>query len=209
MKPKKWTAEESGPAGPDPVKFLENLMKQRKLRSVDLAADLGISKSLLSDILAYRRALSREVIRKLAARFEVQQEHFNKPYNLVPPRKIDKPAGRSTGQPQKDPTPKTQNDPPPKKGPRDTAILQLLQRRTGMPTIARMKNGSSITIWNIMWAYLMGAGHAYITTNVKPTIEGEKADVFFTSDIEELIDPATGNSLAPDPSDPRPSPPPQ
>jgi hypothetical protein len=67
-----------------------------------------------------------------------------------------------------------------------------------------MKNGSSITIWNIMWAYLMGAGHAYITTNVKPTIEGEKADVFFTSDIEELIDPATGNSLARSVPRPRP-----
>jgi len=162
----------------------------------------------MSNILCYQRALSKEVIRKLAARFEVDQERFNKPYDLVPQRKTPKLAYR-TGQPQKDPPQKTQNDPPPKKGPRDTATLELLQRRTGVPTIARMKNGNSITIWNIMWAYLMGAGYAYITTNVKPKIEGEKADVFFTSDIEELIDPATGNSLAPDPSDPRPSPPPQ
>jgi hypothetical protein len=89
-----------------------------------------------------------------------------------------------------------QKDPPPKKGPKDTAILELLQRRTGIPTIARMKNGSLITIWNTMPSYFMGAEYAFITTNVKPTIAGEKADVFFTSDIAELIDPATGDSIA-------------
>jgi len=197
MKRKQWTAEEGGPAGHDPVQLLETLMKQRKLRSVDLAAELGISQSLLSDILCYRRAFSKEVIRKLAARFEVDQERFNRPYNLVPQRKIDKPAGRSTGQPQKDPTSKTQNDPPPKKGPRDKAILDLIQSRTGIPTIARMKDGSSITIWNIIWSYFMGAGYADITINVKPTIEGEKIAICTTADIAELIDPATGNSLAP------------
>jgi len=190
MKRKQWTPEGSEPTGPDPVKLLENLMKQRKLRAVDLAADLGISKSLLSDILAYRRALSKNVIRKLAARFEVDQELFNRPYTLTTPQqKIDKPAGR-TGQPQK--------GPPPKKGPRDTAILELLQRRTGMATIAKMKNGSSIMIWNIMYSYdFIGAGYAHIMTNVTPSIKGEKTDVCSTSDIVKLIDPVTGNSIYP------------
>jgi hypothetical protein len=46
----------------------------------------------------------------------------------------------------------------------------------------------------------MGAGYADITINVKPTIEGEKIAICTTSDIAELIDPATGNSLSPDPS---------
>ena len=104
----------SSPPNLDPVKLLESLMKQKRLRSVDLAAQLGISKSHMSNILCYQRALSKEVIRKLAARFEVDQERFNRPYNLVPQRKTGKPA-RRPGQPQ--------NDPPPKKGPRDTAIL--------------------------------------------------------------------------------------
>ncbi len=49
-----------------------------------------------------------------------------------------------------------------------------------------------------MWYYFMGASYAYVTTNVKPNIEGEKADIFFTSDIEELIDPATGDRIEPD-----------
>ena len=161
MKRKQWTAVGSEPTGPDPVKLLENLMKQRKLRAVDPAA-----------------------------RFEVDQELFNRPYTLTTPQqKIDKPAGR-TGQPQK--------GPPPKKGPRDTAILELLQRRTGMATIAKMKNGSSIMIWNIMYSYdFIGAGYAHIMTNVTPSIKGEKTDVCSTSDIVKLIDPVTGNSIYP------------
>jgi len=163
----------------------------------------------MSNILCYQRALSKEVIRNLAVRFEVDQERFNRPYNLVPQRKIDKPAARSTGQPQKDPPPKT------KKGPKDTAILELLQRRTGIPTVARMKDGSSITIWNIKWSYFMAAAYADLTINVKPTIEGAKVAICTSADIEELIDPATGHTIAPDPPDPpdpsggRPSPPTQ
>jgi plasmid maintenance system antidote protein VapI len=215
MKPKKWTAEDSSPPGPDPVKLLENLMKQQRLRAVDLAAQLGISKSHMSNILCYQRALSKEVIRKLAARFQVEQERFNRPYNLATQPKMAKPEDR-TNQPYKDLPPKTQKDPPPKtkKGPRDTAILELLQRRTGIPTTARMKNGSLITIWNIMPSYFMGAQYAFITTNVKPTIAGEKPDVCFTSDITELIDPATGSSLGSDSPPPAPTapdrpPPPQ
>jgi plasmid maintenance system antidote protein VapI len=125
MKPKKRFAPEDQPAGLDPVRLLDKLMKKHKLRPVDLAAELGISKSLLSDIRAYRRGLSKEVIRKLAARFEVGQESFNSPYNLVHKQKNVKSALRA-GQPQ--------DAPPRKKGPGDTATLELLQRRTGMPT---------------------------------------------------------------------------
>jgi antitoxin component HigA of HigAB toxin-antitoxin module len=181
MKPKKWFAPEDQPAGLDPVRLLDKLMKKHKLRPVDLAAELGISQSLLSDIRAYRRGLSKEVIRKLAARFEVGQESFSSPYNLSALR-----AGR----------PQNASSPPQKKGPRDTATLELLQRRTGMPTIATLKDGRSVTIWNIMPHYFGGAEYAFITTNVKPTIKGQNADIFYTSAIAELIDPATGNKLA-------------
>jgi transcriptional regulator with XRE-family HTH domain len=168
-------------------------MRKRKLRAVDLAAELEISESHLSDIRRYRRALSKEVIRKLAARFEVEQERFNRPYTLVSQRKIEKPPGRA-GKPQQNPEEGTR-PPARKKGPRDTALLELLQLRTGMPTIARMKDGSSLMIWNFMWSYFFGDEYAYITTNSKPAIEGQNIDICFTSDIGELIDAATGNNL--------------
>jgi HTH-type transcriptional regulator / antitoxin HigA len=69
----------------DPIELLGYLMKENKLKAVELAVDLEISKSLLSDILHYRRGLSREVIRKLASRFKLSQELFNRPYKLVSP----------------------------------------------------------------------------------------------------------------------------
>jgi hypothetical protein len=67
-----------------------------------------------------------------------------------------------------------------------------------------MRNGSSITIWNIMWSYFMGAGYADVTINIKPTIEGEKIAICTTADIQELIDPATGNSIYPPPHNENP-----
>ena len=80
----KWDQEHNTFTEADPVKLLDYLMKENKIKAIDLAAELEISKSLVSDILHYRRGLSREVIRKLASRFKVSQELFNKPYKLVP-----------------------------------------------------------------------------------------------------------------------------
>jgi HTH-type transcriptional regulator/antitoxin HigA len=80
-----WDEEHNTFSDADPIELLGYLMKENKMKAVNLAAELEISKSLLSDILHYRRGLSREVIRKLATRFKVSQELFNKPYKLVSP----------------------------------------------------------------------------------------------------------------------------
>ena len=69
----------------NPIEILRYLMDENELKSVDMAASLGISKSLFSDIINYRRGLSKDVIRKLAERFKVSQELFNKNYKLVSP----------------------------------------------------------------------------------------------------------------------------
>ena len=79
----KWDQEHNTFSEADPVELLDFLMKENKMKAIDLARELEISKSLLSDILHYRRGLSREVIRKLASRFKVSQELFNKPYKLI------------------------------------------------------------------------------------------------------------------------------
>ena len=81
----KWDQAHNTFAESDPVESLIFLMKDHKIKAVELAADLGVGKSLVSDILNYRRALSREVIRKLSLRFKVNQELFNRPYKLVSP----------------------------------------------------------------------------------------------------------------------------
>lgn len=79
----KWDEEHSTLKESDPIELLRFLMKENNLRSINLARLLEISPSLLSDILNYRRGLSKEIIRKLSERFKVSQELFNRPYKLV------------------------------------------------------------------------------------------------------------------------------
>ncbi len=79
----KWDEVHNPLAESDPIELLRYLMNENKLRSVDLAKLLESSPSLISDILNYRRGLSKEMIRKLSERFEVNQELFNRPYQLV------------------------------------------------------------------------------------------------------------------------------
>lgn len=81
----KWDEEHNSFSDADPIEMLKYLMTENKLKAIDLAGILGVSKSLMSDILNYRRGLSKEIIRKLADHFKLSQEIFNKPYKLVSP----------------------------------------------------------------------------------------------------------------------------
>jgi HTH-type transcriptional regulator/antitoxin HigA len=81
----KWDNDHNTFGDVDPIHLVKYLMAENKLKAVDLASLLGISKSLVSDILNYRRGLSKEIIRKLAERFKLSQEAFNKPYKLTSP----------------------------------------------------------------------------------------------------------------------------
>ena len=79
---------------------------------------------------------------------------------------------------------------------KDKAIIEFLKHRTGKSTIARMKDGSLFTIWNIVLGYDMGDEYAHITTNINPGIPGAEIDFFFTSDIVEFIDPDNDNVIS-------------
>ncbi|MEP0984402.1 helix-turn-helix domain-containing protein [Ekhidna sp.] len=78
----KYDKENSSIAEVEPIQLLKSLMKDHKLKSKDLVEILGVSKGLVSDILNYKKGLSKEVIRKLADRFKLSQEAFNRPYKL-------------------------------------------------------------------------------------------------------------------------------
>jgi len=69
----------------DPVELLKSLMKDHGLKAKDLVSYLGISKGYVSDILHYKKGLSKDVIRKLSDRFKISQEAFNRPYKLHVP----------------------------------------------------------------------------------------------------------------------------
>lgn len=55
----------------DPVALLKSLMEERNLRAKDLVEILGVSKGLVSDILNYKKGLSRENLRILGKHFRI------------------------------------------------------------------------------------------------------------------------------------------
>jgi len=67
----------------DPITLLRSFMTDHHLKPHHLVELLGVSKGYVSDILNYKKGLSKEVIRKLAGHFKVRQEAFNKPYPLI------------------------------------------------------------------------------------------------------------------------------
>lgn len=86
---KKYDAETRTYSRVEPIRLLKSLMEDHNLKAKDLAEILGVSKGLVSDILNYKKGLSKEVIRKLSERFKLRQEAFNRPYKLdVPSPKI-------------------------------------------------------------------------------------------------------------------------
>ena len=77
----------------DPIELLKGLMKEHKMKAVDLAKLLHVSEGLVSDMLNYKKGLSKETIRILSERFKLNQEAFNRSYELhLPVRKKKKNA---------------------------------------------------------------------------------------------------------------------
>jgi HTH-type transcriptional regulator / antitoxin HigA len=71
----------------DPIELLKYLMKDHKMKAVDLAKLLSVSEGLVSDMLNYKKGLSKETIRILSERFKLNQEAFNRPYKLKLPQR--------------------------------------------------------------------------------------------------------------------------
>ncbi len=67
----------------DPVQLLKSLMAEHRLKAVDLARKLQVSEGLISDILKYKKGMSKKTIRAIAELFKMQQEAFNRNYALV------------------------------------------------------------------------------------------------------------------------------
>lgn len=79
----KWDEDHNTFEDLDPVQLLLSLMDGRGIKARDLVGILGISKGYVSDILHYKKGISKDAIRKLADHFKVSQEAFNRPYKLA------------------------------------------------------------------------------------------------------------------------------
>ncbi|TDO22540.1 helix-turn-helix domain-containing protein [Pedobacter duraquae] len=67
----------------DPITLLRSFMQDHQIKAQQLSEILEVSKGYVSDILNYKKALSKDVIRKLADHFKVRQDTFNRTYKLT------------------------------------------------------------------------------------------------------------------------------
>ncbi len=81
----KYDADHNSSDDADPIELLKSLMKDHKMKAVDLANLLDVSEGLVSDMLNYKKGLSKDTIRILSQRFKLNQEAFNRPYELHVP----------------------------------------------------------------------------------------------------------------------------
>lgn len=79
--------------------------------------------------------------------------------------------------------------------PRDEALLATFHERDGSPLSVVLRNGSILTVFNIAWGYDVGDEYSHVTSNVSPDVEGSPIDLFFTNDVDHVLDPATGAML--------------
>lgn len=78
----KYDVEHNSFSDADPIELLKYLMSDHQMKAVDLAALLNVSEGLVSDMLNYKKGLSKDTIRILSQKFKISQEAFNRPYKL-------------------------------------------------------------------------------------------------------------------------------
>lgn len=67
----------------DSVELVESLKEDHGLTQTELADIAGVGKSYMSEILNYKKRMSKKVIRNIADHFKIQQEALNKPYQIA------------------------------------------------------------------------------------------------------------------------------
>ena len=66
----------------NPVELLRLLMEDSGLSQIELSKAIDVSRQLISDVLAYRRNISKEMMIKLSQHFSMSLEAFSRPYPL-------------------------------------------------------------------------------------------------------------------------------
>ena len=79
---KTWDNEHRSIPEMDPVEYIKSFMEDHGLKQTDLVEIAGVGKSTISEILNYKKRMSKSVIRKIADYFKIQQEALNRPYRL-------------------------------------------------------------------------------------------------------------------------------
>ena len=70
----------------NPVELIAYLIQENSLTKSKLAKELNVSRQLITDILNYRRNISKQMINKLSDRFKLYPSAFSRPYKLTNPK---------------------------------------------------------------------------------------------------------------------------
>lgn len=73
----------------NPVELLRSLLRDAEWSQSKFAEQIGVSRQLINDILAYRRNISKELVIKFADFFAMSQEAFSRNYELKPDKNIE------------------------------------------------------------------------------------------------------------------------
>lgn len=80
----------------NPVELLDYILTEDNISQSQLERELKVSRQLISDILMYRRNISKSMVMKLATRFKMQLSAFSREYELIDQRKKAKtPSSRT------------------------------------------------------------------------------------------------------------------
>jgi len=66
----------------NPVELLNSILEEEQISKSQLAKELGTSRQLISDIIRYRRNISKDMVTKLSTFFKLRPEAFSRPYKL-------------------------------------------------------------------------------------------------------------------------------
>lgn len=77
------TIEEIGNSNDmEPVELLKYLLDENNLTKSDLARQLDVSRQLITEIVNYKRNISKKMVLKLSERFKIRPSAFTKEYEL-------------------------------------------------------------------------------------------------------------------------------
>ena len=66
-----------------PVDLLKALMEENGFTGAALSRELNISKSVISDVINYKRSFSKDLIRNVSKKFGIGEQSFFKEYELI------------------------------------------------------------------------------------------------------------------------------
>jgi hypothetical protein len=72
-------------------------------------------------------------------------------------------------------------------------IIEVLRSRDGVLTVVMLKDGRTLSVFNIAWGQDFGDPEYHVTSNISPApIVPHMIDVFSTGDVASIADPKSG-----------------